>query len=207
MRIRDGLAFDDRQHLLYTAVHEVGHAVAGAATLDFWMDECVLTLHPGAAGDAYTDVGWGAVRTQLAFLPAGELAQIRWLREKNLWTPMRGRSTRNAAMHDRAASAALGFSWRARHTATLEAESHPGRHWLAVLQLAHLLSTTGRIRGEMVCAVMNLHLRLRGDTTGTNEIMLLGPPTVPSRLANRKDLFSPLPTPPRLGSWSRSWRG
>ncbi|MFF4403569.1 hypothetical protein [Streptomyces sp. NPDC001404] len=176
LRIRDALAFDDRRHVLYTAVHEVGHAVAGAATRDFWMGESILTLHPGAFTDARTSVGWGDTRTQLVYLPAGELAQVRWLREQGLWTPLRGRATRNAALHDHAALASLGFDWRTRHTASLEAESHLARHWPAVVELAAVLSTTGRITGDAVCAVMNYHLRTRGEFTTADEIMLLGAP-------------------------------
>jgi hypothetical protein len=157
--IRDGLALDDRAYLLFTAVHEAGHAVTGAATGDFWMGEAVLTVYPGAPADAYTDVGWGEVRTQLVFLPGGELAQLRWLREQGLWTPMRGRATRNAAHHDRAALRSLGFDWRARHTAAQETEEHLARHWPAVLDVAGRLATAGRISGDTVYEVMNHHLQ------------------------------------------------
>jgi hypothetical protein len=159
--IRDGLAFDVRAYVLFTAVHEAGHAVAGLATGDFWMGEAVLTVYPGAPADAYTDVGWGEVRTQLVFLPGGELAQLRWLREQGLWTPIRGRATRNAAHHDRAALRSLGFDWRARHAAAQEAEAHLARHWPAVLDVAGRLAAAGRISGATVCDVMNDHLRNR----------------------------------------------
>ncbi|MFF9074520.1 hypothetical protein OIU91_41080 (plasmid) [Streptomyces sp. NBC_01456] len=158
LRIRDCLAFDDRQYLLFTAVHEAGHAVAGAATGDFWMGETVLTIHPGALTDAYTEVSWGDIRTQLVYLPGGELAQMRWLHEQRLWTAMRGRATRNAALHDHAALRSLGFDWRARHAAAQEADAHLARHWSAVLDVAGRLAAAGRISGDEVCEVMNHHL-------------------------------------------------
>ncbi|MEV4868491.1 hypothetical protein [Streptomyces syringium] len=121
-------------------------------------------------------MGWGDIRTQLVYLPVGELAQVRWLREQELWTPMRGRATRSAATHDRATLRSLGFDWRTRHAAAQEAETHLARHWSAVLDVAERLAAAGRISGDEVCDVMNQHLIRRKQWTPSETIKLLGAP-------------------------------
>lgn len=157
--IREVLALPDDQYRLYTAIHEIGHAVTGLATDKCEVDCCELTIAPGADTDAFTDIRWvqddAEQHTRLVLLHGGLLAQDRWMRERGLWTADRYRAARSGARHDFAAIEELG----ADHSAVSAARELSGhllaRHWPVVLTAAEHLYATGRITGTQLCDMLN----------------------------------------------------
>lgn len=159
--IGEVLAFTDRQYRLYTAVHEVGHAATGLATGNCSVSACELTITPGAATDAFTDISWvrdhTAQRTQLIFLHGGLLAQERWMRETDLWTSERSRAARSGARHDFVAIERLAADEALIRAAGNDSCVLVGLHWRGIVAAAQLLCDTGRITGQEICDVLNKH--------------------------------------------------
>lgn len=160
--IGEVLAFTDEQYRLYTAVHEIGHATAGLATGKCTVDCCELSIVPGAATDAYTDISWVQDRfeqnTRLVMLHGGLLAQDRWMKEQSLWTTDRYRAARSGARHDFAAMEELGANEAAVTAAREESQMLLAQHWPAVLKATDHLCTTGRITGGQLCDLLLGHL-------------------------------------------------
>ncbi|MEU5772781.1 hypothetical protein ABZ819_05680 [Streptomyces venezuelae] len=153
------LAFTDRQYRLYTAVHEVGHAATGLATGNCSVSTCELTIAPGAATDAFTDISWmtdhTAQRTQLIFLHGGLLAQEQWMREMELWTPEHSRAARSGARHDLVAMKQLSADESSIRKACADSRELLVRHWRGIVGAAQHLSASGRITGQEICDALN----------------------------------------------------
>lgn len=162
LTIGEVLAFTDDQYRHYTAIHEIGHATAGLATGKCTVDCCELSIVPGAATDAYTDISWVRDRheqnTRLVLLHGGLLAQDRWMNEQGLWTDDRYRAARSGARHDFAAMEELGADDAAVSSAREESRILLARYWPAVLKAADHLSATGRITGEQLHELLLGHL-------------------------------------------------
>ncbi|MFH9697386.1 hypothetical protein [Streptomyces globisporus] len=157
--IGEVLAFTDVQYRVYTAVHEVGHAVTALSTGNCSVDACELTIAPGAATDGRTDIFWvpdhTAQRTQLIFLHGGLLAQEQWMSETGLWTPERSWAARSGARHDFAAIQKL-----AAHESTVRKAYDDSREVVVlncrgIVEAAQLLCDAGRITGQEICDLLN----------------------------------------------------
>lgn len=159
--IGEVLAFTDRQYRLYTAVHEVGHAATGLATGNCSVSTCELTIAPGAATDAFTDISWvtdhTAQHTQLIFLHGGLMAQEQWMREMELWTPERSRAARSGARHDFAAIERLSADESSIRKACADSRELLVRYWRGIVEAAQLLCDSGRITGQEICDALNKH--------------------------------------------------
>ncbi|MFD9771618.1 hypothetical protein ACFWXE_15055 [[Kitasatospora] papulosa] len=157
--ISETLRFTDHQYRLYTAIHEIGHAATGLATGNCSVDACELTITPGAATDAYTDISWvpdhTAQHTQLIFLHGGLLAQEQWMRETRLWTPERTLAARSGARHDFAAMEQLATDESSVRKACDESRKLMLRYWRGITEAAQLLCDTGRITGQEICDLLN----------------------------------------------------
>jgi hypothetical protein len=153
------LAFRDEDYRFYTAIHEIGHAASGLATGNCAVDHCVLTIKPGAQADGRTVIRWAEddteQQTRLVLLHGGLLAQLRWMKDRGLWTTERCRATVSAARHDVDAIAELGADEKAVHEAGAQSELSLARLWPGVMAAARILSEAGQITGDQLCDVLN----------------------------------------------------
>ncbi|WP_030573928.1 hypothetical protein [Streptomyces aureocirculatus] len=125
--------FTDHQYRRYTAIHVIGHAATGLATGNCPVDACELTITPGAATDAFTDISWvpghTAQHTQLIFRHGGLLAQEQWMGEMRLWTPERSLAARSDARYDFAAMEQLAADESSVRKACDESRKLMLRYW------------------------------------------------------------------------------
>lgn len=158
--IGEALNLTGSQYRMYTAVHEIGHATAGLATGECFVEHCRLTIAPAAPADGYADVRFDGQHAHLVILHGGLIAQEHWLRRTGLWSERRGRAARDSAGHDLDAIVSLNAPAAAVTAARGDAYRFLTAHWRGVLTAADRLCERGFLHGDELCDVIN-HTRFQ----------------------------------------------
>lgn len=144
----ESYGFTRDQYLLYVAVHELGHAVAGIAE---GFDYRKLTVRIDGSqsrtrGGAYPS-WWGRKERipHLVSLHGGFIANEIYLKRNGLWNTHRKGLAEGNARSDYAAADSLKPSRRETEDAISKARGHLDRHWTVLDYAAPQLAKKGQM--------------------------------------------------------------